>query len=76
VSKRVASVEIIVVICPTLCSTRLFPDRRIDLRKMLPMTAERTERPVIIAPVRSRSWCKGQHNSWYAGETGGSSRRK
>ena len=30
--------EIIVVICPTLCSCLAFPDRRSDLRKMLPRT--------------------------------------
>lgn len=39
-SSLVASVEIIVVICPTLCFIRARPLRRRDLRNMAPINCE------------------------------------
>ena len=50
-SKRLASVEIIVVILPTECSVRAFGERRKDLRKIVDITPARSVRPVVIAVI-------------------------
>jgi hypothetical protein len=55
-SNRVASDDIMVVILPTLCSARARPERRRDLRKIIPMTELRTIMPVVVLAENMDEW--------------------